>query len=250
MVAITLAMLGWRIIREPRHRSTMIDLVLFNFVVIYGLIHWLVAFNTFDRYLLLIVPPVILLVGRGIEKLLTSLVRAHGDRRECLWCDAPLQVTILIIALILIPTAIITSEGRSTINRGHQEYAGIDDLADYLNQQPVATVIYDHWLGWELGYYLGQWHDKRLTYYPTPDTLVADALALCEIGPRYLPVPKTHAPGPWLEALEDAGFEITIAYENPNFTAYRLIPPWAASGVSSSEVDADRCVPASVRSGP
>jgi len=240
-MANALIVLGLRLIREPQRRGAITDLVWFNFIVVYSLIHWLVAFNTFDRYLLLILPPVILLARRGIERLLTVLVRAHSD--------ASLRIAILIITLILLPTAISASEGRSMINNGHREYAGIDDLADYLNQQPVATVIYDHWLGWEIGYYLGQWHDKRLTYYPTPDALVQDALALCEIGPRFLPVPKTHTPGPWLEALEHAGFKITTAYENPNFTAYRLTPPWAASGVSSSGVDADRCLPASVRSG-
>ena len=146
-------------------------------------------------------------------------------------------------------TSAATSATHSPINSGHHAYTGIDDLADFLNQQPVATVIYDHWLGWELGYYLGQWHDKRLTYYPTPNALVQDALALCEIGPRFLPVPKTHAPGPWLEALRDAGFEVTLAYDDSRFAAYRFMPPWAVSGVLSSEAGADPCVPLSPRSG-
>ena len=42
-------------------------------------------------------------------------------------------------------------------------------LARHLNGKPVATVIYDPWLGWELGYYLGVWHDKRRVHYPDAD---------------------------------------------------------------------------------
>jgi hypothetical protein len=90
----------------------------------------------------------------------------------------------------------------------------------------VATVIYDRWLGWELGYYLGQWHDKRMVYYPTPDLLVKDALRLCEIGPRYFPAPAAQSVGPWLDALREAGIEVDRTFSNEGFVVYRLLPPW------------------------
>ena len=225
LIVTALVVIGWRIARQPRRRHTMIDVMLLNFSLGYGLLHWLIAFNTFDRYLLLVLPPVILLVARGIEAFNRQAVAARS-----VW------LLPAALSLVLLSPAIATVEGRREINITYRQYTGIDDLAAFLNQQPVATVIYDRWLGWELGYYLGQWHDKRLTYYPTPRALVADALALCEIGPRYFPVPRTHSAGPWLEALISAGFEVKVAYENERFLAYRLIPPWSgASGVESGE---------------
>ena len=90
-------------------------------------------------------------------------------------------------------------------------------------------MIYDRWLGWELRYYLGQWHDKRMVYYPTPESLVRDALALCEIGPRYFPAPASKPVGRWLDALRHAGFSIRQPYASPQFVVYQLIPPWRTS---------------------
>src|SRR5690606_24337662 len=120
--------------------------------------------------------------------------------------------------------AFAASSGETNINNEGVKYEGIDSLAAYLNSQPVATVIYDHWLGWQLDYYLGEWHDKRRVYYPTPDALVQDALKLCETGARYLPAPAGDAVGPWLEALRTAGFTVTEAYRSPRFAAYKLLP--------------------------
>lgn len=58
-------------------------------------------------------------------------------------------------------------------------------IAADVNALPVATVVYDHWLGWLLNYYMGPWHDKRIVYYPSPDALIAGIRALEERGPRY-----------------------------------------------------------------
>ena len=84
----------------------------------------------------------------------------------------------------------------------------------HLNAKPVATVIYDPWLGWELGYYLGQWHDKRRVHYPTPAALVAGALALDEASATatfVAPVDQPH--DDWLAALRGLGFGVDVDYE-------------------------------------
>ena len=111
-------------------------------------------------------------------------------------------------------------------------------MADFLSGQPVATVIYDHWLGWQLDYYLGVWHDKRRVYYPSPQALVADALRLCENGTRYFPVPRGQPHQVWLEALEQAGFGIRTALETEYFRVYGLTPPWSRVDVVSAEAAA------------
>jgi 4-amino-4-deoxy-L-arabinose transferase-like glycosyltransferase len=208
--------LAWRIHRQPRQRASAADVALGAYVVGYGWLHWLVAFNTYDRYLLPLLPALILLAARGLTAL-----PAPPRLMRLMW---------LVIVAGLLAGASQASSGRLPIHDTGRHYAGIEQVAAYLNAAPVATVIYDHWLGWELDYYLGQWHDKRRVYYPTPGALVADALALCEIGPRYLPVPASVMPDPWLRALRQAGFRVSLAYAVTNFRVYRLIPPWSRVG--------------------
>jgi hypothetical protein len=113
---------------------------------------------------------------------------------------------------------------QSTIT-SFSDHSGIDQVANWLNDQHVAAVVYDHWLNWQLGYYMGQWSDKRRVYYPSPQALVTDALALNEREPRYFPIPRAQVAGEWLAALRDAGFTVTVAHETPNALIYQLIPP-------------------------
>jgi 4-amino-4-deoxy-L-arabinose transferase-like glycosyltransferase len=99
-------------------------------------------------------------------------------------------------------------------------------LADYLNAKPIATVIYDHWLGWQMGYYMGQWTNKRRVYYPEPAPLVVDALLLDEIGTRYLIVPPNVDVSAWLQALESANFTVTLDPQAPApYQVYAITPP-------------------------
>lgn len=248
LVLIALAALAIRVIWRLPHRAIVTDLILFTFVLAYALLHWLVAFNTYDRYLLPILPPLILLVSRGLEFLTEARKRARRDAARCnpnqafrglrtkLHRHTHTLTPILLCALLLIP-AINASEGRAHINDDYQQYEGIDELAAYLNNKPVATVIYDRWLGWELAYYMGQWTDKRRVYYPTPDVLAQGALALCEIGARYLPATAQHPITPYLEALREAGFGVTQVYRTLNFVVYEIIVEAGASGVGSSSPD-------------
>ena len=132
-----------------------------------------------------------------------------------------------ILAVILLLAALWSGREGSPIGDDRAANAGIDALARHLNQKPVATVIYDPWLGWELGYYLGYWHDKRRVHYPTADALAAGALALDEIGDRYFVSPRSQENEDWLRSLEAAGFDIALDYESDNFLVYRLTPPTA-----------------------
>ncbi len=237
LIIVALAVLVIRVIRRPRHRAIVIDLILFTFILSYGLVHWLIAFNTYDRYMLPILPPLILLVARGIGSVIwvvESQIAQIG--RRGMMQHAHLLIPIFLTAILLIP-AINASEGRTTINDEYHQYEGIDELAAYLNSKPVATVIYDRWLGWELAYYMGQWTDKRRVYYPTPDELARGALALCEIGPRYLPAPVHQPINPYLEALREAGFGVTQVYDTPEFVVYEIMVGVDASSAESSSPD-------------
>lgn len=108
-------------------------------------------------------------------------------------------------------------------------------IAEDLNALPVATVVYDHWLGWLLNYYMGPWHDKRIVYYPSPDALLAGIRALDEQGPRYFLIPTDSAARyglssrwsrdwrAWLDALRSS-FSIDELHRYGVIRLYRITP--------------------------
>ncbi len=221
------ASLGWRIIHEPQCRATAVDLVLATYLLAYGLAHWLVAFNTYDRYLLPVLPVVLLLMARGVEwmKDLTQR-RKEAKTQRVLFLLRPLVFSSLALSLVALGSAALdASEGRIHVGGDLGEHTGIDALANYLNSRALGAIVYDHWLGWELGYYMGQWSDKRRVYYPTPDALAADALLQPDPAPRYFPAPADQPVSPWLEALDIAGFTVRMVYETSQFVVYELMPP-------------------------
>ncbi len=201
-------------------RAERIDLCLLLYILGYLLINWLMGFNIYPRYLLPILVPGAVLAARSAIWLWAWL-RPRLSAQEGVVIAAALSLT-------LVAGAWSASETRADFSEDGNDYSGMIDLADTLNAQPVATVIYDHWLGWELGYYMGQWSDKRRVYYPTPEALVSDALKLHETEPRYLVAPTRESVDAWLDALRSAGFTVDQAYLRQSLVAYRLIPPSGA----------------------
>lgn len=224
-VAAALLATGVRIVREPRRRSTLVDVILLTYALAYLLTHWLIAFNTYDRYLLPLLPVMAILGARGA----IWLWRLIGRR-------LPPQEMIVIaaaFALVLALNGWNASAGQVNVggdggNGARGVYEGIDALADFLNAQSPGAIIYDRWLGWQLGYYLGEWTDKRLVHYPTPEALAAGALAQHDPAPRYFPVPVDEPVAVWLDALRGSGFTVDQVYATARFAVYRLVPPASA----------------------
>ena len=209
-VLLALALIAFFLRLGHCQRSPYCNRLFFAALALYLASYVVFNFNLYDRYLLLGLPLVILLVAGRITALDTMYRRVR------------LRETI--VALLLLG-AIWTWTSDAPIGDDRASYAGIDKLAQHLNSKSVATVIYDPWLGWELGYYLGQWHDKRRVHYPTADALVAGALALGEVGDRFLVAPADQPHEDWLTQLRDAGFGIAEDYRRDRFIVYRLSPP-------------------------
>jgi len=191
-----------------------IDGLLAAYCVLYLLFHWLVAINIYDRYLLLILPPVALLVASGIDRL------TQGNKGTKIQA-----IAVMILVVICIPTAWTASEDKLPIGGDQGQHNGIEQVADYLNSQRLGAIVYDHWLGWELGYYMGTWSDKRRVYYPTPQALAADALLQADHAPRYFVVPDWADAHLWLDALRGAQFKVAETYYQPPFAVYELERP-------------------------
>lgn len=191
---------------RTRHRQ-----VYLLYISAYVALHTLLAFNQYDRYLLLVLPPLILIVSSHLPALLPQ-VRS--------W-----KTPSLALAIVLVVAACWSLRAGLPLGGDHGRHDGIDELAGYLNSKPVATVIYDPWLGWELGYYLGQWNNKRRVHFPNAEALVAGALALNERGDRYLVALVDRAREDWIAALTAAGFELSIDYEQNRYIVYRISRP-------------------------
>ena len=198
MLIIVLAAAGWR--KQQPAKTLLL------YILAYLTLHTLIAFNQYDRYVLPILPAFVLLMASGLTRFIGG------------W-----RIAAVIGGLLMLSA--LSSLNDLPIGGDHSKYEGIDELAAVLNSKPLATVIYDPWLGWELDYYMGPWSDKRRVHYPTPDALVAGALALDEIGARYLVAPAWQTVDPWLKSLESVGFSVSADVQIPHFAVYRLLPP-------------------------
>jgi 4-amino-4-deoxy-L-arabinose transferase-like glycosyltransferase len=193
-------------------RLNTLQAILGVFALVYFALHWIGALNIYDRYLLPLVPLIALLAASGM----TGLVRQKQAFK--------LPVMVLILAVVLLG---VDAAGR--VNHANEDDPqGILELAAYLNAKPLGTIIYDHWLGWQMGYYLGAWTDKRRVYYPNPEVQAQDALCNPDPAPRYLIAPVRVDVQPWLNAFSANDFAVEQVYAVRGFRAYEIIPPWAS----------------------
>jgi 4-amino-4-deoxy-L-arabinose transferase-like glycosyltransferase len=217
--------LVWKIGAVPFRRSARIDLILLVYSVGYFLLHWLVAVPTHDRYLLPLLPPLILLVARGLNQIQKNVSPRFRETENQRLFIFSVPLSLCISAILFFSSALNATQSRIDVGGDRGQHQGIDLLGAYLDSKPLGTIVYDHWLGWELGYYLGTWSNKRLTYYPNAGALTADAIIQTDPAPRYFPAPARAALDPWLGQLAAAGFKIALEYRTQYFVVYRLIPP-------------------------
>lgn len=206
-----------------------VDLALLAYAIGYVLVHGLIAFNVYDRYLLLLLPALIPLAGRGVLGIYTALARRLPSG-EALVIVGVLGLTALTSGLAAARGELPYRIDGSSFDRA----AGIDQLAAAIDAAPPGTIVYDRWLGWELGYYLSAWTDKRRVYYPTPAELVAGALAQPDPAPRLLIAPADRPLRLWLDALNAAGFTSTAADPVPGYALYWLLPPSSTGSTGSA----------------
>lgn len=197
------------LVMAARPRLKRLHRALLGLMLAFIVVHWLLRFNLYDRYLLPLLPISAALLG-------VMLTRAH-------------KLIIIALGALLIFSAAAAYRGDIPIGAAAsaqrddgRSYAGIDQVAAYLDSRALGAIIYDRWLGWELDYYLGAWSNKRRVYYPTPDMLAAGA-AQPDTAPRYFVAPTDVDAAPYLSALEGAAFRGELAFERGDFQVYVLI---------------------------
>lgn len=200
-------------------RRDKTDILLLGMAGGYFALHWLGAFYTFDRYLLPLVPLLALMAARALAAI------------------SQMTYIVGLCALIIVLGASGYHDPRADVYRSTQS-DGLIHLADYLNSHSLGAIIYDRWMGWEMGYYMGAWSNKRRVYYPDPVIQAQDALLNPDAAPRYFVAPDNQDVSPWLDAFHAAGFRSRLDYDAGGFRVYEIIPPWTnsegASGAGSS----------------
>ncbi len=194
-------------------RNTVISLLLATGLLAFLLAYWLVAFNTYDRYLHPLGPLLLILVGYVLAGLQHRLrITAHTLPLRHL---APFLTPLAVVAIM--PFTITALRGQLDIGGDHGQNTGIDHLVAVLNTLPGGAIVYDYWLGWELGYYLGDQPHVNVIFLPSPQVLMQ---AVCANSPAYFVAPAGLA-GPWLEPLQARNGSVSVLMDGP-FNLYRL----------------------------
>lgn len=197
-------LLPWFLIQRRESVAAATGLLLGAWLGTYLLLHWLLNINAWDRYLLPLVPVTAILLGWSAGELALQFLPRLTH-----------PVLTVLLGFLLLPAALQATGGAFPIGGDHGSYDGIEQVADYFADSPYGTVLYDHWLSWELRYYL---FDSRVyvSWFPDAAALVRDLQAFGAKPPRYLVVPAWEDASPIVQDARAAGFAL-----HPVFRATR-----------------------------
>jgi hypothetical protein len=142
-------------------RMARVDWLLAGFSALFFVVHWLLSFSPWDRYLLGLVPLAALLLARTVWQ---GAVRA-GVR----------QVGLVGLALVILLAgpAVEAVQASYPIGGDHDTYQGLDGVISFFRHQaPAGSVVWHRYLGWHYFYYLFD-APLELCWYDEPAVLAA-----------------------------------------------------------------------------
>lgn len=202
-------------------RYARADISLTCFLLVYVLIHWLLAFPTWERYLLPLVPILTVLLGRILRKVAFWVPFVPSTWRFGL-------AGLLLVALLTVP-AFQASAGCSPIDGERAAYEGMEKVVSFLARLSEGSVVYHHWLGWHYHYAL--WDAPvYLAYWPNPAWLARDVEVFGDREPRYIAFPGWESSARVERHLSGVGYGLdpvlSVAGSDGHhaFTVYQLVP--------------------------
>jgi len=195
-------------------RAAASELALLAFALAYLLLHWLLTFQVWDRYLLGLVPVGALWLGRLAGRSIQFRLKFEMG-------------ILVVVAGLLLPFALQASRSELPIGGDHGAHDGIDQVAEFLRPLPQGAVVYDHWTSWELRYYLFG-APAYVSYFPTPAWLAEDLHVFGRTSPRYVLFPAGESTTHIERALAAENFGLTLALTTtnragqPTFALYRI----------------------------
>jgi 4-amino-4-deoxy-L-arabinose transferase-like glycosyltransferase len=209
-------------LRQPS-RAALTDLLLTTYGSLYLAAYWLLAFNVWDRYLVPLVPLVMLLLARVVWRLTDSVQSALNFQ------PSAFRLLPFAFCLLLLPSTLVASRSGYPIGGDHGAYDGIEAAARYMNTLPDGTVLYDFWLSWQWNFYLFE-GPAYVAWMPSPDVFATDLRSFGRSSPRYLVVPSWESDAEAREAAARAGFGFQLEHTtfrrdgSASFRVYRLTP--------------------------
>lgn len=194
LTAVLLLIRAWRVDRV----DTAVDLLLLLFLSGYAALHWLLAIPVWDRYLLLMMPLVGVLFGRGLAWLLARLPVAERLRPAV---AAGMIGALLVVTAVGARSAAFDLGGTPTADQGAHE------VGAFLADAPYGTVLYDHWFSWQWRYHLFD-TGVYVSWFPHPAALAEDLTAFGDEGTRYVALPASDAARPVQHAIATAGYRL------------------------------------------
>lgn len=194
------------LIRHQRTRQDLIWWAVTGFSLAYIGAHWLIAFNIRDRYLLLLVPWLALLIAVAGARLIKRFPQL-----------------VMVVAVVSLPFAGMAATRQLPLATDDGQHTGIDALAATMNRDFAGEIFYEHWLGWELRYYLTADPQVFLLWFPTPEDLAdyaQEELPTIPV-PRYFVAPKSEAT-PWLSLFAQRGLQQETVYDDGRYVIVAL----------------------------
>ena len=219
-----------RLLFNRRSLPALYDFIFAGFSLAFLIGYWLLAFNVWDRYLLVLAPVVALLTGRLLS-VISNWLLVIAPHRQLLITNNQLlrRIFLLSLAIFLLPSAFTAARSGFPIGGDHGAYDGIDQIADSLKTVPSGSVLYDHWLSWELGFYLFDGPTYML-WVPGPSVLADDLRAFGRASPRYIVSPSWESFTEMQAGIEEADFTVEIVQQtyrrdgSLSFTLYQIKP--------------------------
>jgi hypothetical protein len=215
---IGLPLLLYRDLTHDAHtRAAWIDLWLLTYTIGFLALHWLLAFPVWDRYLLILVPIAALLLGRSLHLIGELFFRRVSP-----------SLVLFLVALAILPFSVIAARSGYPIGGDHGANDGIEQVAGYLKGLPSGTVVYDHWLAWQLGYYLGDGF-AYVAHFDAPAALADDLRVFAGYDDRYVIFPAREAPDKVIDAIAQVGYTLRPVLETKNrfgetsFAIYQIV---------------------------
>ncbi len=212
---------------EARTRAAWIDLWLLAYTIGFFAFHWFLAFPVWDRYFLILVPIIALLLGRSLYQITRSVSSCRLVTKFARLSIFP-ALFLSIIFLAALPFGVVAARSGYPIGGDHGADDGIDQVAAYLKALPSGTVVYDHWLAWELGYYMGDGF-AYLAYFDTPAALADDVHVFGGRDKRYVIFPARESPAKVIDAIGQIGYTLKPVFTTLDrfgqisFTIYQIV---------------------------
>jgi len=207
--------------REPlSYLRVKTDFALAGFAVIFLVLHWVISFRIWDRYILGLVPILVALWARAVVLLWGKAV-GHLQLIE--------RPSVLGLALVLVGSSILPlSLSRVPVGCNYDVYDGIEQVAAFLKSSaPPGATIYHRQLGWHFRFYLYD-ADLEIRWYPSPGELADDASKRLN-RPLLLVLACWEPEKPVLASLRRKGLRLKPLYEacrkdgTPAFTIYEIL---------------------------